>query len=145
MFKKILYPTDFSDVSKKAIDYIKQLRERGSEMVIVLHVINQRGMQAIERYASGNSMEIEQRIMDDAKQQIKVIEDELKKSGFKVKSMIKTGIPVREILKSEEKEENVSVIVIGSHGRGNLEEIFLGSVSEKVSRRCKSPVLIVKR
>lgn len=145
MFKKILYPTDFSDVSKKAIDYIKQLRERGSEMVIVLHVINQRGMQAIERYASGNSMEIEQRIMDDAKQQIKVIEDGLKKSGFKVKSMIKTGIPVREILKAEEKEENVSVIVIGSHGRGNLEEIFLGSVSEKVSRRCKSPVLIVKR
>jgi len=145
MFKKILYPTDFSDVSKKAIDYIKQLRERGSEMVIVLHVINQRGMQAVERYASGNSIEIEQRIMDDAKQQIKVIEDELKKSGFKVKSMIKTGIPVREILKAEEKEENVSVIVIGSHGRGNLEEIFLGSVSEKVSRRCKSSVLIVKR
>ncbi|MEA3436336.1 MAG: universal stress protein [Thermodesulfobacteriota bacterium] len=145
MFKKILYPTDFSDVSKKAIDYIKQLRERGSEMVIVMHVINQRGMRAIEQYASGNSMEIEQRIMDDAKQQIKVIEDELKKSGFKVKSMIKTGIPVREILKAEEKEENVSVIVIGSHGRGNLEEIFLGSVSEKVSRRCKSPVLIVKR
>ena len=145
MFKKILYPTDFSDVSKKAIDYIKQLRERGSETVIVLHVINQRGMQAVEQYASGNSMEIEQRIMDDAKQQIKVIEDELKKSGFKVKSMIKTGIPMREILKAEEKEENVSVIVIGSHGKSNLEEIFLGSVSEKVSRKCKSPVLIVKR
>ena len=144
MFKKILYPTDFSDVSKKAIDYIKQLRERGSETVIVLHVINQRGMQAVERYASGNSIEIEQRIMDDAKQQIKVIEDELKKSGFKVKSMIKTGIPMREILKAEE-EENVSVIVIGSHGKSNLEEIFLGSVSEKVSRKCKNPVLIVKR
>lgn len=145
MFEKILYPTDFSDVSKKAIDYIKQLRERGAEMVIVLHVINQRGMQAIEQYASGNSMEIEQRITDDAKQQIKVIEDELKKSGFKVKSMILTGIPVREILKAEEEEENVSVIVIGSHGKSNLEEIFLGSVSEKVSRKCKSPVLIVKR
>ena len=145
MFKKILYPTDFSDVSKKAIDYIKKLRERGSETIIVLHVINQRGMQAVEQYASGNAIEIEQRIMDDAKQQIKVIEDELKKSGFKVKSMIKTGIPVREILKAEEKEENVSVIVIGSHGKSNLEEIFLGSVSEKVSRKCKSPVLIVKR
>ncbi len=144
MFKKILYPTDFSDVSKKAIDYIKQLRERGSETVIVLHVINQRGMQAVEQYSPGNSIEIEQRIMDDAKQQIKVIEDELKKSGFKVKSMIKTGIPMREILKAEE-EENISFIVIGSHGKSNLEEIFLGSVSEKVSRKCKSPVLIVKR
>jgi nucleotide-binding universal stress UspA family protein len=144
MFKTILYPTDFSDVSKKAIDYIKQLKEGGSEKVIVLHVIDQRGMQAIERYASGSSMEIEQRIMDDAKQEIKVIEDELKKIGFKVKSMIQRGIPTREILKAEE-EEDVSVMVIGSHGKSNLEEMFLGSVSEKVSRKCKSPVLIIKR
>jgi nucleotide-binding universal stress UspA family protein len=144
MFKKILYPTDFSDVSKKAIDYIKQLKEGGSETVIVLHVINERGMRAIERYASGNSVEIEQRIMDDAKQELKVIEDDLKKSGFKVKTMIRRGVPLQEILKAEE-DEDISVMVIGSHGKTNLEEIFLGSVSEKVARRCKSPVLIIKR
>ena len=144
MFKKILYPTDFSDVSKKAIDYIKQLREGGSETVIVLHVINERGMRAIERYASADSVKIEQRIMDDAKQELKVIEDDLKKSGFKVKTMIQRGVPLLEILKAEEKEA-ISVIVIGSHGKSNLEEMFLGSVSEKVSRKCKSPVLIIKR
>jgi nucleotide-binding universal stress UspA family protein len=144
MFKKILYPTDFSDVSKKAIDYIKQLKEGGSETVIVLHVIDQRGIQAIEQYATANSLELEKRIMDDAKQELKAIEGELKKCGFKVKSMIQTGIPLREILKAEEKE-NVSVIVLGSHGKSNLEEMFLGSVSEKVARKCKSPVLIVKR
>ena len=144
MFKKILYPTDFSDVSKKAIDYIKQLRESGSDTVIVLHVINERGMRAIERYASADSVEIEQRIMDDAKQELKVIEDDLKKSGFKVKTMIQRGVPLLEILKAEEKE-GISVIVIGSHGKSNLEEMFLGSVSEKVSRKCKSPVLIIKR
>ena len=144
MFKKILYPTDFSDVSKKAIDYIKQLREGGSETVIVLHVIDERGMRAIERYATGKSMEIEQRIIDDAKKEIKIIEDELKNSGFKVKTMIKRGDPLLGILKAEEGE-NVSVIVIGSHGKSNLEEILLGSVSEKVARKCKSPVLIIKR
>jgi nucleotide-binding universal stress UspA family protein len=144
MFKKILYPTDFSDVSKKAIDYIKQLKGGGSETVIVLHVINERGMRAIERYASADSVEIEHRIMDDAKQELKVIEDDLKKSGFKVKTVIQRGVPLLEILKAE-KEENISVIVIGSHGKSNLEEMFLGSVSEKVSRKCKSPVLIVKR
>ena len=144
MFKNILYPTDFSDVSKKAIDYIKQLKEGGSEMVIVLHVINERGMRAIERYATGDSMEIEQRIMDDAKQEIKIIEEDLKKSGIKVKTVIRRGVPLLEILKAEEKE-NISVIVMGSHGKSNLEEMFLGSVSEKVSRKCKSPVLIVKR
>ena len=144
MFKKILYPTDFSDVSKKAIDYIKQLKEGGSETVIVLHVLDERGMTAIARYATGDSMEIEQRIMDDAKQEIKIIEDDLKKIGFKVKTLIKRGVPLLEVLKVEE-EENISVIVMGSHGKSNLEEMFLGSVSEKVSRKCKGPVLIIKR
>ena len=144
MFKKILYPTDFSDVSNQAIDYVKRLRKSGSEWIIVLHVIDQRSMRVIERYSSGNSMEIEQRIMDDAKQEIKIIEDELKKSGFKVKTMIQRGVPLLEILKAEE-EEDISVIVIGSHGKSNLEEVFLGSVSEKVARKCKSPVLIIKR
>jgi nucleotide-binding universal stress UspA family protein len=89
-------------------------------------------------------MEIEQKIMDDAKHELKVIENELKKSGFKVKTMIRRGVPLLEILKVEE-EENVSVIVIGSHGKSNLEEMFLGAVSEKVARKCKSPVLIIKR
>ena len=82
--------------------------------------------------------------MDDAKQEIKVIEDDLKKSGIKVKTMIQRGVPLLEILKAEEVED-ISVIVIGSHGKSNLEEMFLGSVSEKVSRKCKSPVLIIKR
>jgi nucleotide-binding universal stress UspA family protein len=144
VFKRILYPTDFSDVSKKAMDYIQQLKDGGAETVLVLHVIDQRGLQALEQYASAKSLELEQRIMDDAKQDLQALEDELKKSGFAVETRIETGVPVREILKAE-AEENPSVIVIGSHGKSNLEEMFLGSVSEKVARKCKRPVLIIKR
>jgi nucleotide-binding universal stress UspA family protein len=144
MFKKILYPTDFSDVSKKAIDYLKQLKKGGSETVIVLHVIDQRGLQAVEQYDSAKFLELEQSIMADAKQALQAIENELKNSGFAVKARIETGVPLREILRVEE-EENVSVIVIGSHGKSNLEEMFIGSVSEKVARKCKSHILIIKR
>jgi len=42
MFKKVLYPTDFSDVSKKALDYIKTLKDAGAKEVIVLHIIDER-------------------------------------------------------------------------------------------------------
>jgi nucleotide-binding universal stress UspA family protein len=144
VFKRILYPTDFSDVSKKAMDYIQQLKDGGAETVLVLHVIDQRGLQALEQYASAKSLELERRIMNDAKQDLQALKDELKKSGFAVETRIERGVPVREILKAE-GEENPSVIVIGSHGKSNLEEMFLGSVSEKVARKCKSPVLIIKR
>ena len=144
MFKKILFPTDFSDVSMSALGYVKQLKEGGAKTVVLLHVIDQRSLQAIEQYAGTKSMTLEQEIMVQAEKEIEKIEDELKQSGFEVKTLIKTGYPIITILEAE-KEEDVSIIVIGSHGKSNLEEMFLGSVSEKVIRKSKRPVLIIKR
>ena len=88
--------------------------------------------------------ELEREILAGADKEMKEMEKELKETGFKVKTLLQRGFPLREILKVEE-EEDVSMIVIGSHGKSNLEEIFLGSVSEKVARKCKRPILIVKR
>ena len=75
---------------------------------------------------------------------LKSIEKELGEAGLKTILRVETGMPVREILKVEE-EENISAIVIGSHGWSNLQEIFLGSVSEKVIRKSKRPVFVIKR
>jgi len=44
-----------------------------------------------------------------------------------------------------EAEESVSVIVLGSHGKSNVKEMLLGSVSEHVIRNCRKPVLVIKR
>jgi nucleotide-binding universal stress UspA family protein len=146
MFKKILYPTDFSDVSKKALDYIKQLKEAGTNQVVVLHVIDEREIEHIAHLAELNVSieELEKRREEYAREEIKAIEAELKKSGFTVKTRIEKGIPFRDILKAE-KEEDVSVVVIGSHGKSCITEMLLGSVSEKVVRKSSKPVLVVRR
>jgi nucleotide-binding universal stress UspA family protein len=144
MFKTVLYPTDFSDVSKKALDYIKQLKGGGAETVIPLHVVDKRSIQAIEQYDSAQSLKLEHAIMEDASQELEYIEQTLKNAGFKVKPRLEIGVPLTKIL-AVEKEENVSVIVIGSHGKSNLEEMFMGSVSEKVVRKCKRPIMVIKR
>ena len=144
MFKKILYPTDFSDVSKKALDYIRQLKAGGAEEVIVLHVIDERGFSAFESYSSADAVTLEAEIREGVEKELMTIGEPLEQAGLVVKTIVKTGMPVREILRIE-KEENISVIVIGSHGKSNLEEMFLGSVSEKVARKCTKPILIIKR
>ena len=128
------------------MDYIKQLKETGAMEVVVLHVINQRIIEGIRRHVAdeGRIEEFETMVREEANQSLIGIETELKKMAYKVKRIIRTGIPLREILQIEE-EEDVSVIVIGSHGRTNLEEVFLGSVSEKVIRKCKNPILVIKR
>ena len=146
MFKKILYPTDFSDVSLKALDFLKKLRECGSEEVLVLHVIHEQTIVTVRGYGEGtvNVDELERGLIEQATKSVTEVETELKKFGYKVKKIVNIGFPLREILAAE-KEEDISLIVIGSHGKSNLEEMFLGSVSDKVIRKCKSPVLVIKR
>jgi len=147
MFRKILYLTDFSDVSKSALHYIKQLKESGVEEILVLHVIDERDFQftylyIMDEYRVDESLE--QKLKDDALRELVEIESKLKDCGFKVTSRVELGVPLREILKAEQKED-ISIIVIGSHGKSNIEEMLLGSVSEKVIRKCKKPVLVIKR
>jgi nucleotide-binding universal stress UspA family protein len=145
MFDKILYPTDFSDVARKALGYLKRLKDSGVREVVVLHVIDYHGFDALHRLVGEEKFEDLKKIrMEETQKHLQKVAKELTEAGLKVKLRIETGIPMREILKVE-KEEAVSAIVIGSHGLSNLQEMFLGSVSEKVIRRSKTPVFVIKR
>jgi len=146
MFEKILYPTDFSDVSKKALDYIKQLKDAGTKEVVALHTLDIREIAGLfgDEGTYVNVEEVKKKWEQGAKKKIKAVETQLKKSGFKVKVRLERGIPFKDILRVEQ-EENVSVVVIGSHGKSCVEEMLLGSCSEKVIRKSTKPVLVVRR
>jgi nucleotide-binding universal stress UspA family protein len=154
VFEKILYPTDFSEVAAKAVDYLKQLKSAGAEEVVVLNVIHQRVIDTIGtinsvayfhdgRYVE-NPDEAIDKLVAERKKRLEPIVADLEAVGFKVKMLVRMGSPRREILRVE-KEENVSAIVIGSHGRSNIAEMLIGSVSEKVVRRSRVPVIVIKR
>jgi len=152
MFTRILYPTDFSDVSKKALEYVKKLKEAGTREVVIVHIIDERQIVrfplmkiAWDRERLNNvATELQEHLEKNAKEELKTVESELKRVGFNVKVIMRIGSPFREILRVED-EEDVSAIVIGSHGKSNIKEMFLGSVSENAIRYCKKPVLVVKR
>jgi nucleotide-binding universal stress UspA family protein len=145
VFEKILLPTDFSDVAEKALDFVKQLKDAGTHEVVILHVIKKNSLEVIAQYSSIRDFrEVEKEVEGDARKRISRIKEELKECGFNVQVRIETGFPFSEILRVE-TEENVSAIVIGSHGLSNLKEILLGSVSESVIRKSKKPVIVVKR
>ncbi|HOO39083.1 MAG TPA: universal stress protein [Deltaproteobacteria bacterium] len=143
MFEKILYPTDFSDVSIKVLGYVKRLRETGTQEVVALHVIDRKSLDFLF-YDTQKSLDAETELIQRAQQDLAPIVDELNRCGFSARARIETADPFREILRIEE-EEDVSLIVIGSHGKSNIEEMLLGSVSENVVRKARGPVLVVKR
>ena len=142
MFEKILYPTDFSDTARKAMGVVKELRTAGAQEVVALHVIDQRSIDTLNEFAASSvpTLELEEEVSINMGQ----LENELRGAGFSVVNKIVHGLPLSEILKTAD-EERVSAIVIGSHGKSNIGEMLLGSVSEKVVRKARQPVLVVKR
>jgi nucleotide-binding universal stress UspA family protein len=143
MFKKILFPTDFSDVSHKAVRYIKQLKGAGAQEVIVLHVIDEKEFLALSRVA-GQYLQITEQIEKEVAEEMAAIEAEMTAEGFRVKLKVKTGKPFKEIMATA-AEEKASLIIMGSHGRSNIEEMLMGSVSENVIRHAKVPLLVISR
>ena len=63
--------------------------------------------------------------------------------GIDVTFMVWTGDPGDQIVAAAEAE-GVEMIVVGSHGRGTVGRLLLGSVSEKVVRSAACPVLVVR-
>lgn len=143
MFAKLLFPTDFSETSKKAMPYVKQMKGAGTTEVVVLHVIDQRDLDALAK-ASGGSQRVEEQTESAERIELAAIEDELKREGFAVKTILRVGNPQREIVDLA-ATEGVSLIVLGSHGHTNIADIILGATSENVIRHSKVPVLVVSR
>ncbi|MEJ5361361.1 MAG: universal stress protein [Spirochaetota bacterium] len=147
MFKKILYPTDFSECAHAAIPYIKLMKKAGTKELIILHVIDIRQSTIIDTTAFGETFIYPFDISDILKKEAQTQMNKLIKQFlrlFKVTPLIVEGIPFKEIIHASQ-QYNVSCIIMGSHGKSNIGEMLLGSVTEKVVRKSPIPCLVIKR
>ncbi|MBI2620099.1 MAG: universal stress protein [Ignavibacteriales bacterium] len=141
--KNILVPIDFSEHSKKALQYAipfaRQFRARISLIYVVEPTVypadfsfGQVGFPAIEdelRKRGGEEL-------DD------LLRHEIGKR-VPAKRAIRTGKAFYEILQYA-KEEQVDLIIIATHGHSGLEHALFGSTAEKVVRKAPCPVLVVR-
>ena len=144
MFEKILYATDFSEEARKALDYVKRLKEAGGREVILLHVIDRRGLDDLAKFSKKDVPEVLSDLEKKVTGEMLPLEQELKELGYDVRKRIEKGGPCNEILRVADEEE-VSVIVVGSHGKSNIDQMLLGTVSYKLVKRVKKPILVVKK
>lgn len=149
MFTKILFPTDFSECADKVIPYLINFKKSGTREVVIVHVIDVRYNTCIDTLSVyGESMqnvgvELYSRLVGDAKKHMEKLKKKLSKY-FKVKTIIEDGMPFKTIIDTSVKEK-ATLIMIGSHGKSNIVEMLLGSVSEKVVRKSPIPCLVIKR
>lgn len=143
MFNKILFPTDLSLESKSIEDYLVETnKNNGIKDIVILNVIDQKMIDAVSFYDKKH--EFLKAVRKDRQEEIdKKIVPKLTAAGYNVKILIKEGFPVKEILNTI-AEENVELVVMASHGKGHHQGHLIGSISEKVVRHVKKPILVFK-
>jgi nucleotide-binding universal stress UspA family protein len=134
MIKKILAPTDFSELSAKGVRYACQLaKEVGAELVIINIV-------TLDESNLVNKREMEQhRQLLDEFLAVKVA---AVGSDITIRKVVEPGQPYSTIVHWAEKE-GIDLIVISSHGRSGLSRMVMGSVTAEILKKSPCPVLVV--
>lgn len=130
IFSKVLLPTDFSEPAMEALSLVEDLE--GIEEAVLVHVVDRGETQE----------EIEANVLE-AKKKLEDIGEELSKAGLRVKVHVRLGSPQDKII-SVAEEENVSLIIMSTLGRGIFRELLLGSTARDVVRQTERPVLAVR-
>ncbi|MEN6509562.1 MAG: universal stress protein [Smithella sp.] len=132
----ILFPTDFSENADLAFGYVENLVSRGARHVTLVHVQDRA---RIEPYLKDRLEEFNR--IDRSR--LESMRDSLKKKGNSIIDIeLAYGAPYSEIMRII-KEKDVSLVIMGSQGRGFIEELFLGSVSHNVARNSDASVLLI--
>ena len=139
--KRILVPTDFSDQGKTALMYAVAFADQFGAAVDLLHVMEAVPPGALLSYISLD--ELKKSVRTDAEKQMEELHTEWEDYAFPVQRLIVEGHPFVEIIKHA-KDSNADMIIMGTHGRGAIAHMLLGSVAERVVRKAPCPVLTVR-
>ncbi len=137
--ERILVPTDFSECSVRARSYACELAKRFNSELHLFHV-------AVPVTAPGYMGTIPESLLEPEEAARAELEKWNDPDYEQVKGVVREvaiGTPFVEIVHYA-REQDIDLIVIGTHGRSGISHALLGSVTEKVVRKAACPVLSVR-
>lgn len=140
-YQNILVATDGSAQAQAAFDQAMALAQTYKAKLYVVQVV-------IPPYFTSRSETggvILRDMINEAKANLAQLVDQAKAAGFaNIEAIQAEGSPRDIISKKLPEELNIDLIVLGATGRTTTEKLFLGSVSEYVTRHAKAQILIVR-
>ncbi len=138
---KVLFASDGSACSQRAADYLgKTLRTQVPDLQVTLYFVGEPMMARVQR-ALGKD-EVARIRRKDADHFLRGIRQRLKRAGIAFEEASDQGDPAA-CISARAVDGGFDVVVMGSHGRGTLGKLLLGSVCSKVLAQCRVPVLVV--
>jgi len=144
-FTKILFPTDFSDLANSALAYALEMAETYDAELHCIHVVD-------DAYQYWSAMGPEsipvgpppEDLLDLGRRRMETFAAEHLKDAKKPPILhVAMGRPFAEII-GYGRDQGIDLIVMGTHGRGAIAHVLLGSTTEKVVRKAVCPVLTVR-
>ena len=141
-FRTILVPTDFSDVSRKALDYALPLARQHGAKIVLIHVVEPRIYP--ENILIPPAIEPDNvALMKQARTSLEKFRTQHIDADIPSEAVVALGKPFVEIT-NDAKAAKADLIVMPTHGFTGLKKILIGSTAERVVSHATCPVLIVR-
>jgi len=141
LYDRILVPTDGSDEGKRAVAHALDLASVHGAAVHALYVVDTASYAGMPMESSWEG--VSDLLRNDAKKAVAEVESLAAETDLGVETAVAEGSPSKEIIRYAEAN-GCDLIVMGTHGRGGIDRLLLGSVAEKVVRGSSVPVLTVR-
>lgn len=135
--KQVLVPTDFSDPSNNAFRYAKAFADTFKARLHLLHVVEP------VYYGWEIPPIVDEEIDKGVEKQLRSLLTEAECEKYHAQFTHRRGSAFIEIVRYA-RDNDIDLIVMGTHGRGPIAHILLGSVAERVVRKAPCPVLTVR-
>jgi len=143
LIKNVLVATDFSEPSAAALNYGRELARTFAATLHVLHVADSMYSQfGVDSYSTVLP-ELQRDVEAAALKQLDRLIHDDDRVELHAKPVLITGLAKAAAIVGYANEQRVDIIVMGTHGRGAVGHLLMGSVAERVVRTAACPVLTV--
>ncbi|MEW5879013.1 MAG: universal stress protein [Pseudomonadota bacterium] len=144
MFKKILVPTDGTDLSAKAINGAVEVARQLGAQIVGVTVIEPYSYSSLSEYRPESFEDYEARMEQVARQRLEKLESVAKAANVPVETVIARSFSPYEAIIETAKERGCDAIFMASHGRRGLNAVLLGSETQKVLTHSTIPVMVYR-
>jgi len=142
MFNKILFPLDFSETSEQVLSYVLAMADKFDTHISVVYVTRDLSYFTELDVPYPTIYSFNQDIKRGAEKTMqRFCEQHLQ--GYKYSNYILSGDPATELVNFI-KDNDIDLVIMGTHGRKGLDRIVFGSVAESVSRNSTAPVMTIR-
>jgi nucleotide-binding universal stress UspA family protein len=141
--KRILVPTDFSTYAENALKVAAIIAKKNNCEIFLLHLMELPN-QMNDAVTGGSSIPELMLFKKKATEKLQKIKEQLYLNGISINISVQFDRAFSGILSFNKKNE-IDLIIMGSHGTSGIEEVLIGSNTEKVVRLSEIPVLVIKK